>query len=38
MLKGVAVLIVATGLMVSSHRPLTKSELETTRIILHHKI
>jgi peptidoglycan hydrolase CwlO-like protein len=38
MLKGVAVLIVATGLMVSSHRPLTKSELETTRIRLQHKI
>jgi uncharacterized coiled-coil protein SlyX len=38
MLKGVAVLIVATGLMVSSHRPLTKGELDVTRVRLESKV
>ncbi len=38
MLKGVAVLIVATGLMVSSHRPLTKGELDTARVRLEYKV
>jgi chaperonin cofactor prefoldin len=38
MFKGVAVLIVATGLMVSSHRPLTKGQLDVARVRLESKV
>jgi chaperonin cofactor prefoldin len=38
MLKGVAVLIVAAGLMVSSHRPLTKGQLDVARVRLESKV
>jgi peptidoglycan hydrolase CwlO-like protein len=38
MLKGLAVLILATGLTLSSHRPLTKTELDTARVRLEYKV
>jgi len=38
MQKGVAVLIAAAGLMLSSHRPLTKVELDTARVRLEYKV
>jgi outer membrane murein-binding lipoprotein Lpp len=38
MLKGVAVLVLAAGLTVSSHKPLTKTELDTARVRLEYKV
>jgi len=38
MLKGVAVLFVTAGLLLSSHRPLTKGELNVTRVRLESKV
>jgi peptidoglycan hydrolase CwlO-like protein len=38
MQKGVVALIVAAGLMLSAHRPLSKGELDTARVILESKV
>ncbi|OHB59803.1 MAG: hypothetical protein A2173_00900 [Planctomycetes bacterium RBG_13_44_8b] len=38
MQKGLAVLILAAGLTLSSHKPLTKTELDTARVRLEYKV
>lgn len=38
MYKGVAALIVAVGLMLSTNKPSTKSELDTARVRLEYKV